>query len=68
MFNLRMRYSLLKPLVEAEYGSATFFPADPQDGKIDMELVEYDEYNRSTNDQQSHEGRYKILKERFAQS
>ncbi len=27
MFNLRMRDSLLKPLVDAEYGSATFIPA-----------------------------------------
>lgn len=26
MFNLRMRYSLLTPLVDAEYGSATFIP------------------------------------------
>ena len=27
MFNLRMRYSLLKPRVDAQYGSATFIPA-----------------------------------------
>ncbi len=27
MFNLRMRYSFLKPLVDAEYGSASFVPA-----------------------------------------
>ena len=33
--------------------------------KIDKELVEYDSFNRSTNDQQSHEGRYKILNKRF---
>ena len=38
---------------------------NPQDNKIDSELVEYDAYNRSTNDQQSHEGRYRILKKRF---
>jgi len=27
MFNLRLRYSLLKPMVDAQYGSATFIPA-----------------------------------------
>lgn len=42
--------------------------ANPHDGKIDKELIEYDKFNRSTNDQQSHEGRYKILKRRFGQS
>ncbi len=31
----------------------------------DKELVEFDNFNRSTNDLQSHEGRYKILMERF---
>ncbi len=39
---------------------------NPQDKKIDRELVKYDDYNRNTNDQQSHEGRYLILKKRFA--
>jgi hypothetical protein len=33
--------------------------------KLDSILVEYDNYNRSTNNQQSHEERYKILNERF---
>jgi hypothetical protein len=28
MFNLRWRYSLLRPLLDAEYGSATFMAAD----------------------------------------
>jgi hypothetical protein len=28
MFNLRWRYSLLRPLLDAEYGSATYMPAD----------------------------------------
>jgi hypothetical protein len=41
---------------------------NPQDGNIDRELIEYDKFNRSTNDQQSHEGRYKILEKRFALS
>jgi hypothetical protein len=40
---------------------------DPQHAKLDRELVEYDNFNRSTNDQQSHEGRYRILKARFSQ-
>ena len=33
--------------------------------KVDTELVEFENYNRSTNDEQSHEGRIKILKRRF---
>lgn len=32
---------------------------------IDSTLVEYDNYNRSTNDQKSHLGRLRILQERF---
>lgn len=37
----------------------------PKSKRIDNELVEYDTYNRSTNDQASHEGRYRILLKRF---
>jgi hypothetical protein len=37
----------------------------PNSRAIDSELVEYDNYNRSTNDQSSHEGRYRILLKRF---
>jgi len=33
--------------------------------KVDRELLEYDAFNRSTNDLQSHEGRYRILRGRF---
>jgi hypothetical protein len=40
--------------------------ADPNSSAIDHELVEYDNYNRSTNDQISHEGRHKILVKRFS--
>jgi hypothetical protein len=39
--------------------------ANPNDPKVDKEIVAYDAFNRSTNDQQSHEGRYEILKKRF---
>ena len=38
---------------------------DPKDAHVDNELVEYDNYNRSTNDQISHVNRYAILKNRF---
>jgi hypothetical protein len=38
---------------------------NPQSPDIDQVLVEYDNYNRSTNDAASHEGRYRILLERF---
>jgi hypothetical protein len=41
---------------------------NPNNAKIDRELVEYDGFNRSTNDQQSHDGRYRILKKRFGKS
>lgn len=37
----------------------------PDSDKIDGRLVEYDNYNRSTNDQLSHVGRFRILIERF---
>jgi len=40
---------------------------NPNDSKIDRELLRYDEHNRSTNDQQSHEGRFKILQRRFGE-
>lgn len=38
---------------------------EPDSDNIDAQLVEYDNYNRSTNDQVSHIGRFRILKERF---
>jgi hypothetical protein len=37
----------------------------PDSNKIDGQLVEYDNYNRSTNDQFSHVGRFRILSDRF---
>lgn len=36
--------------------------------KIDQGLIEYDEYNRSTNDVGSHVERYRILRERFGKN
>ncbi len=39
--------------------------AHPNSSKVDNQLVEFDNYNRSTNDQVSHEGRFRILRERF---
>jgi len=39
--------------------------AVPGSGKANDELIEYDNFSRSTNDLQSHEGRFKILKRRF---
>jgi hypothetical protein len=38
----------------------------PKSSRIDPQLVEFDNYNRSTNDQLSHDGRVKILESRFA--
>jgi uncharacterized protein DUF262 len=37
----------------------------PKTDKIDRQLVEYDEFNRNTNDQASHLGRIEILLKRF---
>jgi hypothetical protein len=38
----------------------------PKSSRVSRELVEFDNYNRSTNDLVSHEGRLTILKRRFA--
>lgn len=38
---------------------------NPKDPKIDPELIQFDNFNRSTNDQASHTGRYRILESRF---
>ncbi len=38
---------------------------EPKSPDVDQELVEYDNYNRSTNDQSSHIGRFRILQDRF---
>lgn len=40
--------------------------AHPQNAKIDSELIEFDNLNRSTNDLASHVGRFRILRIRFA--
>jgi hypothetical protein len=37
----------------------------PRSQHVDRDLVEFDNLNRSTNDQSSHEGRFRILSERF---
>lgn len=37
----------------------------PNNKRIDQQLVEFDNYNRSTNDQRSHEERFRILLKRF---
>lgn len=39
--------------------------SNPLDKKIDRRLLEYDQYNRNTNDLVSHRGRIEILEERF---
>ncbi len=40
---------------------------NPHDRAIDSQLVEYDQFNRNTNDLASHQGRVRILEDRFAQ-
>lgn len=39
---------------------------DPESEEVDLQLSEYDQYNRSTNDLRSHRERVKILNLRFA--
>ena len=39
--------------------------SNPLDKKIDRRLIEYDQYNRNTNDLASHRGRIEILEERL---
>jgi hypothetical protein len=38
---------------------------DPKSKEIDQELTRFDGFNRSTNDEGSHTGRFKILRGRF---
>jgi hypothetical protein len=38
---------------------------DPNNPAIDQELAQYDKFNRSTDDRQSHRVRYDLLKQRF---
>jgi len=40
--------------------------AHPQSRDIDRQLVEFDNFNRSTNDLASHQGRSRILQDRFS--
>jgi len=56
---------LLVQFEKARKRNRQLITENPNDSKIDRELVEYDGFNRSTNDQQSHEGRYRILKKRL---
>lgn len=46
-------------------GNRDIVESNPLDKKIDHRLLEYDQYNRNTNDLVSHKGRIEILNERF---
>ncbi len=50
---------------DARRQNRTLSSENPQSSKIDRELVEFDNFNRSTNDQASHEWRFRILHSRF---
>jgi hypothetical protein len=43
----------------------TLLKKNPDGKRIDSQLVEFDNYNRSTNDQASHTGRLRILRARI---
>jgi hypothetical protein len=38
---------------------------NPKSPKVDLLLIDFDNFNRNTNDQSSHEGRFKILRDGF---
>jgi len=40
--------------------------AQPQSQNIDRQLIDFDNFNRNTNDQSSHIGRFRILQDRFS--
>jgi hypothetical protein len=50
---------------ESRKNNRQLVASDPNSNRIDFELVEFDNYNRSTNDARSHEQRFSILEERF---
>lgn len=50
---------------EAEQKEHRLLARDPNNTKLDSELSEYDKLSRSTNDQNSHIGRFQILLSRF---
>jgi len=51
---------------EARKQNRRLSSAHPQSRDIDRQLVDFDNFNRSTNDQASHKGRFRILQDRFA--
>jgi hypothetical protein len=50
---------------EARLKNRELVAKKPDSARIDKQLVEYDQFNRSTNDQRSHTGRLNILTTRF---
>ena len=55
----------LKTFEERRRGNRQRLQQHPKSSQIDVQLVEFDNYNRSTNDQLSHDGRISILAEQF---
>jgi hypothetical protein len=56
-------------LIEFENGrkeNRRLSSAHPQGNNINRQLVDFDNFNRSTNDQASHVGRFEILQDRFS--
>lgn len=62
---LSMVREFLVRFEEARLKNRDLVARKPDSAKIDKQLVEYDQFNRSTNDQSSHKGRFKILTARF---
>ena len=51
---------------EARLKNRDLVASKPDSTRIDQKPVDYDQFNRSTNDQRSHTGRFKILTARFS--
>jgi hypothetical protein len=64
--NQRFVRQFLIEFEEARKQNRQLSNEDPKSRDVDRQLIEFDNLNRSTNDQISHEGRFRILAGRFA--
>jgi hypothetical protein len=51
---------------DARRDNRRLISSEPQSHRIDQELIDFDNFNRSTNDEASHAGRFRILQDRFS--
>jgi hypothetical protein len=63
-FYVRVRKFLVE-FERARKQNKALISDEPKSSEIDQELIQYDNFNRSTNDQSSHEGRFRTLQTRL---